>query len=476
MGRRDKELFESVEIESIAAEGKAISHINGKVLFVPHAIPGDIIDVQVNIKRKGYMEGYVVNMIKPSPVRIEPFCSHYGICGGCKWQPLPYPLQLEFKQQQVIDQLTRIGKLKLPEITPILGSEKTTLYRNKLEFTFSNKRWLESKEELDNIPFSDRPGLGFHISGLFDKVLDVQKCYLQPEPSNSLRLFIRDFAIKNDLPFFDLKKQTGFLRNMVVRTSTTGEFMLIMVFAYDDRELRGLILNAVIEKFPEIASINYIINDKKNDNTSDLPFVNYYGKDCIYERMENLKFRIGPKSFYQTNSEQAYRLYSVVKEYAGLTGDEIVYDLYTGTGTIALFLASMASKVIGIEYVPEAIEDAKANVRENNITNCSFFAGDMKDMLNADFIKSNGKPNVIILDPPRAGIHPDVAKVIVEARPRKIVYVSCNPASQARDLALMAENYEITKIRPVDMFPHTHHLENVVALEFKEASKRLEKN
>lgn len=467
MGRRDKEFFESIEIESIAAEGKAISHINGKVLFVPHAIPGDIVDVQVNIKRKGYMEGYIVNMIKPSPVRIDPFCTHYGICGGCKWQPLPYQMQLEFKQQQVIDQLTRIGKLNLPEITPILGSEKTTLYRNKLEYTFSNKRWLETKDEVENIPFSDKPGLGFHISGLFDKVLDVQKCYLQPEPSNELRLFIKDFAIEHNIPFFDLRAQTGLLRNMVVRTSTTGEVMLTLVLAYDDKDLKELILNAVIQKFPQITSINYIINNKRNDNTSDLPFVNFYGKDCIYEKMENLKFRIGPKSFYQTNSEQAYRLYSVVREYADLKGDEIVYDLYTGTGTIALFLASKAKKVVGIEYVQEAIDDALINARENNIGNCSFFAGDMKDLLKPEFIQSNGKPDVIILDPPRAGIHPDVAKVIVEARPGKIVYVSCNPASQARDLALMADSYEITKVRPVDMFPHTHHLENVVALELK---------
>lgn len=467
MGRRDKEYLESIEIESIAAEGKAISHINGKVLFVPHAIPGDIVDVQVNIKRKGYMEGYIVNLIKPSPIRIEPFCSHYGICGGCKWQPLPYPLQLEFKQRQVVDQLTRIGKLKLPEITPILGSDKTQFYRNKLEFTFSNKRWIESKDEIDNIPESEKSGLGFHISGLFDKVLDVKWCYLQSEPSNAIRLFIRNFSIGHNFPYFDLREQSGFLRNMIVRTSTTGEVMLILVFAHENRELRELLLKAVIEKFPEITSINYVINNKKNDNISDLPFVNFYGRDSIYETMENLKFKIGPKSFYQTNSEQAYRLYSIVRDYANLKGDEVVYDLYTGTGTIALFLASKAHKVVGIEYVPEAIEDAKTNARENNISNCFFFAGDMKDMLNPVFIKANGSPDVVILDPPRAGIHPDVAKVIVEAKPRKIIYVSCNPASQARDLALMSDCYEITKVHPVDMFPHTHHLENIVAMELK---------
>jgi 23S rRNA (uracil1939-C5)-methyltransferase len=465
MGRRDKEFLQSVEIETIAAEGKAIAHINGKVLFVPHAIPGDIVDVQVKIKRKGYLEGYVVNMIKPSPIRTEPFCEHYGLCGGCKWQPLPYSLQLEYKQQQVIDQLSRIGKLKLPVITPILGSKQTQFYRNKLEFTFSNKRWIESKDELDNIPQNERCGLGFHMSGCFDKVLDVKKCYLQPDPSNALRLFIKDFSIKNDFPFFDLREQSGLMRNMVVRTSSTGEIMVTVVFAYEDMEKIILLLNAIIEQFPAITSLNYIINSKKNDNTSDLPFINYYGKDCIYESMESLKFRIGPKSFYQTNSDQAYQLYSLVREYANLKGDEIIYDLYTGTGTIALFLASKASKVIGIEYVPEAIEDAVINAKENNIDNCHFYAGDMKDLLNADFIKSNGHPDVIVLDPPRAGIHPDVAKVIVEARPDKILYVSCNPASQARDLSLMSDNYEIKIVHPVDMFPHTHHLENVVLLE-----------
>jgi len=467
MGRRDKEFFESIEIETIAAEGKAITHINGKVLFVPHAIPGDIVDVQVNIKRKGYMEGYVVNMIKPSPIRIEPFCSHYGICGGCKWQPLPYSLQLEFKHKQVFDQLTRIGKLNLPQIEPILGSEKTQFYRNKLEFTFSNKRWIESKKESEIISETEKSGLGFHISGLFDKVLDIKTCYLQPEPSNSIRLFVRDFSLRNNLSYFDLREQTGFLRNMVIRTSTTSEILLIMVFAFEDCELRELLLNAVIDNFPEITSINYVINSKKNDNISDLPFVTYYGRDSINEKMENLIFKIGPKSFYQTNSEQAYKLYSIVREYADLSGKEVVYDLYTGTGTIALFLAGNAKKVIGIEYVPEAIEDAQMNAIVNKISNCTFFAGDMRDLLKAAFIKEHGNPDVIILDPPRAGIHPDVAKVIVEAKPRKIIYVSCNPASQARDLAIMSDCYEITKVQPVDMFPHTHHLENIVKLELK---------
>ncbi|MEN6619785.1 MAG: 23S rRNA (uracil(1939)-C(5))-methyltransferase RlmD [Rikenellaceae bacterium] len=471
MGRRDKEYFESVEIESIVAEGKAISHVNGKVLFVPYAIPGDIVDIQLNIKRKSYLEGYVVNMIKPSPFRIEPFCSHYGICGGCKWQPLPYPMQLEFKQKQVIDQLTRIGKLNLPEITAITGSDKTQLYRNKLEFTFSNNRWIEDKDDIDKISQCEKSGLGFHISRLFDKVLDVKWCYLQPEPSNAIRLFIRGFSLKHGFSYFDLKEQTGFLRNMVIRTSTTGEVMLIIIFAHENLELRELLLNAIIEQFPSITSINYVINSKRNDNISDLPFTNYYGKDSIYETMENLKFKIGPKSFYQTNSEQAYKLYSIVREYAALKGDEIVYDLYTGTGTIAQFLASKAKKVIGIEYVPEAIEDAKTNARENNISNCLFFAGDMKDLLKADFIKENGRPDVVILDPPRAGIHPDVAKVIVEAKPDKIIYISCNPASQARDLSLMSDHYDITRIHPVDMFPHTHHVENVVLMELKSQKK-----
>ncbi|AGY53657.1 putative RNA methyltransferase [Bacteroidales bacterium CF] len=467
MRKRERVILESVEIENIAAEGKSIAHVNGKVLFVPFAIPGDIVDVLVTGKRKSFMEGTVVRMVKPSAMRIDPFCSHYGVCGGCKWQPLPYQKQLEFKQQQVEDQLVRIGKLDLPEILPILGSQKQQYYRNKLEFTFSDKRWVESLNEAENLSDQEKLGLGFHIMGMFDKVLDIKKCYLQEEPSNKIRLFIKDYAIKNNISFFNLREQTGLLRNMVVRTTTTNEVMLIIVFSSEEPEIIKNLMNSVAKQFPEITSLNYVINSKKNDTITDLDVVKFKGNEAIYEKMENLRFKIGPKSFFQTNSEQAYRLYSVVRDFADLKGDEVVYDLYTGTGTIALFLASKAAKVVGVEYVPEAIEDAFVNASENNINNCSFYAGDMKDMLNKDFIEANGRPDVIILDPPRAGIHPDVAKVIVEAKPSKIVYVSCNPATQARDIALMSEFYKITKVQPVDMFPHTHHLENVVKLELK---------
>lgn len=467
MRKRERVILESVEIENVAAEGKAIAHVNGKVLFVPFAIPGDIVDVLVTGKRKSFMEGTVVRLVKPSSMRIDPFCSHYGVCGGCKWQPLPYQKQLEFKQQQVEDQLVRIGRLDLPEISPILGSQKQEYYRNKLEFTFSDKRWVESLNEAENLSDQEKLGLGFHIMGMFDKVLDIKKCYLQEEPSNKIRLFIKDYAIKNNISFFNLREQTGLLRNMVVRTTTTNEVMLIIVFSSEEPEIIKNLMNSVAKQFPEITSLNYVINSKKNDTITDLDVVKFKGNEAIYEKMENLRFKIGPKSFFQTNSEQAYRLYSVVRDFADLKGDEVVYDLYTGTGTIALFLASKAAKVVGVEYVPEAIEDAFVNASENSINNCSFYAGDMKDMLNKTFIDQNGRPDVIILDPPRAGIHPDVAKVIVEAKPSKIVYVSCNPATQARDISLMSEFYKVTRVQPVDMFPHTHHLENVVKLELK---------
>lgn len=467
MRRKEKIVLENIKIESVAAEGNAIAHVEGKVLFVPQCVPGDIVNVRVTKKKSGYMEGVVVNMVTPSPLRVEPFCSHYGICGGCKWQPLPYDLQLKYKQQQVEDQLSRIGKLDLPDISPILGSEKTRYYRNKLEFTFSNKRWILNHEDSDALSPVEKLGLGFHVSGFFDKVLDIKECHLQAEPSNAIRLFIREYALEHDLSFFDLREQVGFLRNMIVRTSSTKEVMVIVVFAYEDKELREGLLNAVKEHFIEITSLHYVINGKRNDSISDLDCIYYAGLDCIYEQMEDIKFRIGPKSFYQTNSDQAYRLYSVVREFAALKGDEIVYDLYTGTGTIALFLSGKAKKVVGIEYVKEAIDDAVINAANNNITNSSFFAGDMKDMLTGEFISVNGRPNLVVLDPPRAGIHPDVAKVLLEAAPERMVYVSCNPASQARDLALLSEKYKVTKVKPVDMFPHTHHVENVVALELK---------
>ena len=475
MGRRDRELLTDILVEAVAAEGKAIAHVNGKVLFVPFAVPGDIVDVQVKIKRKGFMEGYVTKIVKPSPNRIDPFCSHFGICGGCKWQILPYSFQLKFKQQQVIDQLTRIGHLDLPIISPILGSEHEREYRNKLEYTFSSKRWIESGIEAENLSPAERVGLGFHISGLFDKVLDIQKCYLQHDLSNRIRLFVKKFAIENDMPFFDLREQTGLLRNIIIRNTSAGEWMVTVVFAGVKPENSSsskaslnnnstLLLDAITAEFTQVTSLNYIINNKKNDSIADLEYVNYNGDDAIYEVMEGLRFRIGPKSFYQTNSEQAYKLYSVVRDFAALNGDEVLYDLYTGTGTIALFLASQVKKVIGIEYVPEAIEDAIVNARNNNVTNTSFYTGDMRDILTDSFIEENGKPDVMVLDPPRAGIHPDVAKVILRSSPAKIVYISCNPASQARDIALMKDNYTIEKVQPIDMFPHTHHVENVILL------------
>ncbi len=467
MRRKEKIVLQNIKIEGVAAEGNSIAHVDGKVLFVPGCIPGDIVDVRVCKKKSGYMEGVVVNMVSPSPIRIEPFCSHYGICGGCKWQALPYKYQVEYKQQQVEDQLKRIGKLELPKIEPIVESEHIIDYRNKLEFTFSNKRWILNGESADELCDIQKLGLGFHVSGFFDKVLDIKECRLQAEPSNAIRLFIREYAIENNLSFFDLREQIGFLRNMIIRTSSSGEIMLIVVFAHESEFERKALLNAIKDKFKEISSLYYVINEKKNDSISDLDCILFYGNDAIYEKMENLKFKIGPKSFYQTNSVGAYKLYSVVREFADIKGDEIIYDLYTGTGTIGLFLSEKAKKVVGIEYVKEAIDDAKVNAVNNSVSNAYFYAGDMKDMLTGEFILQNGKPDIVVLDPPRAGIHPDVAKVLLEAEAPKLVYVSCNPASQARDLAILSEKYRVTRIRPVDMFPHTHHVENVVALVLK---------
>ena len=467
MGRKTKELLEGIRIEAVASEGNALAHVDGKVLFVPQAIPGDLVDVQLTKKKKSYMEGYITRIVEPSPHRLEPFCPHYGTCGGCTWQALPYSMQLECKQQQVVDQLVRIGHLELPEITPILGSEKTEYYRNKLEFTFSNRRWIEKGEDVEALTPVEKLGLGFHISGFFDKVLDIKDCHLQAEPSNAIRLFLKQYAIDHELPFFDLREQTGLLRNVVIRTSTTGQVMVTVVFAHENEEVRKALLDALMARFPEITSLNYVINGKRNDSIGDLDAVCYAGQDAIYEKMEDLSYKIGPKSFYQTNSEQAYRLYSVVRDFARLEGDEILYDLYTGTGTIALFLARQVAKVVGIEYVPEAIEDANDNAERNHIKNAVFFAGDMKDILVPDFIDRHGRPDIIVLDPPRAGIHPDVAKVIMEAEPQRMVYVSCNPATQARDLAIFASKYVITAVQPVDMFPHTLHVENVVALELR---------
>lgn len=466
MARKKKDIIlENVRIESVAAEGKALAKVDGAVLFVPFAVPGDIVDVKVTKKKKNYMEGYILRLVTPSEHRIEPFCSHFGICGGCKWQPLPYPMQLQAKQQQVYDQLVRIGHLDVPEISPIVPSDETVYYRNKLEFTFSDRRWIYQDEDPDGLSPAQRCGLGFHVGRFFDKVLDIKHCYLQKDPSNQIRLFIKEYAVSHGLPFFNIREHTGFLRNMFIRSTEAGDIMLIICFYHEDAEARTALLDAVSEAFPQISSLYYVINGKVNDSVADQECILYKGDEAIYEHMEGLRFKIGPKSFYQTNTRQAFKLYSVAREFAGLTGEETVYDLYTGTGTIAQFVSSKARKVIGIEYVPEAICDARENALANGITNCEFFAGDMKDILTDSFVSQHGRPDVVILDPPRAGIHPDVAQVILNAEPERIVYVSCNPASQARDLAILCSRYRITAVRPVDMFPHTHHVENVVRLD-----------
>ncbi len=465
--RKRKPLFEQVEIIDVAAEGKALAKIDEKVLFVQNAVPGDIVDVQVNKKRKNFYEGYVTQYHKLSDIRVEPFCSHFGKCGGCKWQALPYSEQLNFKQREIENNLKRLGKIALPEISTILGSAKDKFYRNKLEYTFSNNRWVE-EHEMDIEPGSkERYGLGFHIPRMFDKVIDIEQCYLQEEPSNSIRLAIKKYALENGLTFFDIRNHEGFLRTLIIRTTSTGEVMVIVSFYHEDVEKREGLLNHLKAKFPEITALLYVINEKANDTIADQDIICFHGKEFIVEEMEGLQFRIGPKSFYQTNSEQAYELYKVTRDFAGLTGNEVVYDLYTGTGTIANFVASKAKKVVGVEYVPEAIEDAKINSANNQIENTSFYAGDMKDVLNPIFIEENGAPDVIIVDPPRAGMHEDVVKTIMTTDVPKIVYVSCNSATQARDLSLMDEKYKVTKVQPVDMFPHTHHVENVVLLEHR---------
>ena len=474
MGRQKKPYLTDILVESTAAEGNGLAHVDGKVLFIKQGIPGDVVDVQVNKVRSGYSQSFIVDLKTPSPHRLKPFCAHFGDCGGCTWQTLPYPMQIAFKQQQVVDQLTRIGHLEIPEVSPILGSAQTDHYRNKLEYTFSNRRWLTAGEDWSTLSETERLGLGFHVSGFFDKVLDIQECHLQREPSNAIRLFIKQYAIEHGLSFYDLRENRGFLRTMVVRTTSTGENMLVICFGSEAQgeeaqPAREALLEAVKTRFPEITSLYYVINPKGNDNFSDLPCTLYCGTEAVYEQMEDLRFKIGPKSFYQTNSRQAYRLYSVVRDFVreGISADEekpVIYDLYTGTGTIALFLSSLARKVVGIEYVPEAIEDAKVNARENGIENTEFFAGDMKDVLNAEFITSHGQPDIVVLDPPRAGIHPDVARVLLACSPKRMVYVSCNPATQARDLSIFADHYDILHIQPVDMFPHTTHVENVVSL------------
>ena len=457
-------LLENVEIENVAAEGKALAHVDGMVVFVDFAVPGDIVDIQVTKKKKNYMEAFVKRLVKPSVHRQEPLCPHFGVCGGCRWQPLPYQMQLDAKRQQVEDQLVRIGHLEVPEIKPTLPSEKTEYYRNKLEFSASSRRWVLAGEDPDAIPENDRMGLGFHVGKFFDKVLDIKDCHLQADPSNAIRLYIKRFCVENGYEFYNIRENSGYFRNVFVRTTEDGQVMLIVCFAFEDKARRIALLDGLIQEFPQISSLYYVINEKLNDSITDQSPILYKGSPAITEHMEGLSFKIGPKSFYQTNSRQAYRLYCTARDFASLTGNEVVYDLYTGTGTIAQFVSGKASKVIGIEYVPEAIEDAKANAKANGITNCEFFAGDMKDVLNEAFIKKHGRPDVIILDPPRAGIHPSVADVILAAAPERIVYVSCNPASQARDLAILCKDYKITDVQPVDMFPHTMHVENVARL------------
>jgi 23S rRNA (uracil1939-C5)-methyltransferase len=466
MGRNKKKPFyENIRIEDVGAEGKAIAHVGEMVVFTKLVVPGDVVDLQVVKKRKNYQEAVVTKIHHYSKDRVDAFCSHFGVCGGCKWQFLPYSKQLLYKQKQVEDQLKRIGKIDLPEISPILGSKKDTFYRNKLEFTFSDKRWLSPEEIESGVEITNFNTLGFHVPGMFDKVINIEKCWLQPEPSNEIRNFIYNYALENKYSFFDIKQKKGLLRTLIIRTSSVGETMVILSFFKNDKSKINQLLEAVKNRFPETTSIMYVINSKGNDTITDQDIRLYYGRDYIFDEMEELKFKIGPKSFYQTNPEQAFELYKIAREFAALTGNEIVYDLYTGTGTIANFIAKKAKKVVGLEYVAEAIEDAEENSAFNQIENTIFFAGDIKDLLNEDFCSQHGKPDVIITDPPRAGMHADVIKSITAVLPEKIVYVSCNPATQARDISLLNACYKTTKVQPVDMFPHTHHVENVVLLE-----------
>ncbi len=462
-----KPFYTKIRIESIGAEGKAIARIDDMVVFTRLVVPGDVVDLQVTKKRKSYQEAIVTKIHEYSEDRTEAFCRHFGVCGGCKWQYLPYHKQLQYKQKQVEDQLRRIGRINLPSVSPIIGSEKSTFYRNKLEFTFSNKRWLTTEEIRSEGQINESNALGFHIPGLFDKVVNIKECWLQRSPSNEIRNYIYEYAQENQLEFFDIKEKKGFLRTLIIRTGSNNELMVILSFYQENKAARESLLNAVMNRFPEITSLLYVINSKGNDTITDQNIEVYAGRSYIYEVMENLKFKVGPKSFYQTNSEQAYNLYDIVRKFAGLTGNEIVYDLYTGTGTIANFIARNAKKVIGIEYVPEAISDAKENAFLNGIANASFYAGDIKDVLSRDFVADNGYPDVVITDPPRAGMHAEVVNALIELAPEKIVYVSCNPATQARDLLLLSDIYNPGAIQPVDMFPHTHHVENVVLLEKK---------
>ena len=470
MSRKRKPLpiLENIEITGIAAEGKALARVNDLVVFVPYAVPGDVVDLQVRRKKHSYAEAEIIRFHRRSPERVQPFCPHFGVCGGCKWQCLPYEKQLHYKQQQVTDHLQRIAKVELPEISPILGSVRQTHYRNKLEFGFSDKRWLTEEEVRSGVEFDNMNALGFHIPGAFDKILDIKTCSLMDSLNDRIRNGIRDYALSHGLSFFNLRSATGLLRNLMLRTSSTGEVMLLIQFsirnAEEETQAREL-LDHVHSSFPEITSLIWVNNLKCNDTIGDLPVHTHHGTPFIIEEMEGLRFKVGPKSFYQTNTEQAYELYKVARNFAELKPTDLVYDLYTGTGTIASFVARSAKQVIGIEYVPEAIEDAKENARFNGLDNTLFFAGDMKDILTAEFVGKYGRPDVIITDPPRAGMHTDVIKTILLAAPRRIVYVSCNSATQARDLALLDADYRVTAVQPVDMFPQTHHVENVVRLD-----------
>jgi 23S rRNA (uracil1939-C5)-methyltransferase len=463
-----QKFFENVSIIDIAEEGKGVGKANDLVLFVEKAVPGDIADIEVYRSKKNFAEGKIANLRQPSPYRTQPFCEHFGVCGGCKWQHMIYAAQLQFKQKSVADALSRLAKIDVSGMSPILASAEDKFYRNKLEYTFSNKRWLTDGENRTDEPIN-RDALGFHIPGRFDKILDIQHCWLQGAPSNLVRNTIRKFAIDEGYTFYDLKAHTGALRNLIVRTSSTGEVMVIVVFAYAGEDEIKKLMAFVESQFPDITSLLYIVNQKKNDTIFDQEVLAWKGPEYIYEEMEGIRFRIGPKSFYQTNSAQATALYQVARDFAGFRGDELVYDLYTGAGTIANFIARNVREVIGVEYVPSAIEDAKVNSDINGIVNTKFYAGDMKDVLSQDFVSLHGKPDVIITDPPRAGMHPDVVQRLMEIEAKKIVYVSCNAATQARDLLVLKEKYNVTKIQPVDMFPHTQHVENVVLLEWNES-------
>lgn len=469
MSRKKKSLpiLENITITDYAAEGKALARVNELVVFVPFAVPGDVVDLQVRRKKHSYCEAEIIRFIKYSERRVKPFCQHFGICGGCKWQNIPYDEQLRMKQKQVYDQLTRIGKVNLPEFNQILGSVKTQGYRNKLEFGCSNRRWLTQDEIASGSDFTQMNAVGFHITGAFDKILPIEKCWLMDDLQNKIRNAIRDYAYEHDIVFYDIRRQCGLLRDIMVRNSDTGEWMGLIQFHYEkdeDEVIAKNLLQHIADGFPEITSLLYVNNQKGNDTFNDLNIEVFKGNDYIYETMDGLTFKVGAKSFYQTNTKQAYHLYSVVRDFANLTGNELVYDLYTGTGTIANFVSRYAKRVIGIEYVPEAIEDAKINSEINNISNTLFFAGDMKDILTESFISENGTPDIIITDPPRAGMHPDVVQTIIKTAPKRIVYVSCNPATQARDLSLLDDLYEVVAVQPVDMFPHTPHVENVVLL------------